>query len=103
MRVYIVAAFLAVATAAPAQLTPDTEAKIAAIADKVLHETGVPSASVGIVQGGKVVYTHAFGMARVEPAMAATPEMAYPIGSISKQFTASAVLLLQEQGMLSID
>jgi D-alanyl-D-alanine carboxypeptidase len=103
MRLSIVAALLAVATAAPAQLTPDTEAKVVAIADKVLHETGVPSASVGIVQGGKIVYTHAFGMARIEPALPAAPEMAYPIGSISKQFTAAAVLLLQEQGMLSID
>ena len=35
--------------------------------------------------------------------MAATPEMRYSIGSISKQFTATAILLLQEQGKLSLD
>lgn len=103
MRLFIVAALLAVATTAPAQLPPDTEAKVAAIAGKVLHETGVPSASVGIVQGGKIVYAKAFGMARIQPPLPAAAEMAYPIGSISKQFTSTAVLLLQEQGKLSID
>ena len=94
---------MALATVAPAQLTPDTEAKVATIAKNVLHETGVPSASVGIVQNGRVVYAQAFGMARIAPELPATADMAYPIGSISKQFTATAVLLLQEQGKLSID
>jgi D-alanyl-D-alanine carboxypeptidase len=94
---------LAFATAAPAQLTPDIEAKVAAIAANVLHDTGVPSASVGIVEKGQVVYARGFGMARIQPPLAASADMAYPIGSISKQFTATAVLLLQQQGKLSID
>jgi len=55
------------------------------------------------VQDGKIAYTKAYGMARVSPPMPATPDLAYPIGSISKQFTAVAVLLLQEQGKLNID
>jgi CubicO group peptidase (beta-lactamase class C family) len=99
---FLVLALLAVTTAANAQLSSDTEAKVAAIANKVLHETGVPSASVGIAQNGKIVYTGAFGLANVKPEKAAEPTMAYPIGSISKQFTATAVLLLQQQGKLSI-
>jgi CubicO group peptidase (beta-lactamase class C family) len=73
------------------------------IAVQVLEETGVPSASVAVVKGGKLVYTHAYGKARLEPATAATPEMRYSIGSISKQFTAAAILLLQEDGKLSLD
>jgi len=103
MRIAWIAVLLAVTTAGRAQLAPETEAKVASIANQVLHDTGVPSASVGIVENGQVVYAHAFGMARVEPQLAASPEMAYPIGSISKQFTATVVLLLQEQGKLSID
>jgi D-alanyl-D-alanine carboxypeptidase len=86
-----------------AQLTSATETRVAAIATEVLRSTGVPSASVGIVSGGKIVYTRAFGMAQIAPPLLASSEMAYPIGSISKQFTATAVLLLQEQGKLSID
>ena len=69
--------------------------------------TGVPSASIAVVQHGKLVYTHAYGFARLAttpaPAVPATPDMRYSIGSISKQFTAAAILLLQEQGKLSLD
>src|SRR5208337_330041 len=64
---------------------------------------GVPSASLAVVVGGKVAYLQAYGNARLEPRLAATPEMQYSVGSISKQFTAAAILLLQEQGKLSLD
>lgn len=93
----------AAAMPAVAQLSPDTEAKIASIAQSTLQETGVPSASVAVVQGGKVVYARAFGKADIASGKDATATMAYPIGSISKQFTAQAALLLQERGKLSID
>jgi D-alanyl-D-alanine carboxypeptidase len=103
MRLLFTAAFLAATLPASAQqLSPDTAAKVAAIAQKVLADSGVPSASVGIVQGGHVVYTQAFGLARVLPPIPAEASMAYPIGSISKQFTATAILVLQQQGKLSL-
>ncbi len=107
MRLLLTAALLAATTvAAPAacaqQLPADTAAKVAAIAQKVLADTGVPSASVGIVQDGHIVYTRAFGLARVSPPVPAEASMAYPIGSISKQFTAAAILILQQQGKLSL-
>jgi CubicO group peptidase (beta-lactamase class C family) len=73
------------------------------IAEQVLKETGVPSASVAVVKGGKLVYARAYGKVRLEPPLAATAEMRYSIGSISKQFTAAAILLLEEQGKLSLD
>jgi CubicO group peptidase (beta-lactamase class C family) len=103
MRMLAVALLLAAATAQAQQLSPDTAAKVAAIANDVLKQTGVPSASVSIVQGGRVVYAQAFGLADIASHKPATAAMAYPIGSISKQFTATAVLLLQQQGKLSID
>jgi CubicO group peptidase (beta-lactamase class C family) len=88
-------------------ISPDLRSQIDRIAGQVLEATGVPSASVAIVQHGKLVYTHAYGFARLaagsSPAVPATPAMRYSIGSISKQFTATAILLLQEQGKLSID
>ena len=73
------------------------------IATQVLEQTDVPSASIAIVQHGKLVYTHAYGKARLQPPVPATPVMRYSIGSISKQFTAAAILLLQEDGKLSLD
>jgi CubicO group peptidase (beta-lactamase class C family) len=88
-------------------ISPDLRARIDRIAAQVLEQTGVPSASVAVVQHGKLVYTHAYGSARLAtdsaPAIPATPEMRYSIGSISKQFTATAILLLQEQKKLSLD
>ena len=98
------ACLLPVASAlAQKTVTPDTASGIDAAAADVLKSTGTPSASVAVVQGGKIAYVKAYGMARLEPAMAAAPEMQYSIGSISKQFTASMILLLQQDGKLKLD
>ena len=79
------------------------KAKIDETVHRVLDKTGVPSALLGIVQDGRVIYTAAYGKATVQPDIQATPQMHYPIGSISKQFTAACVLLLQQQGKLTVD
>ena len=84
-------------------LDPALKTRIDEIANDVLKQTGVPSASVAIVKGGKLVYANAYGNARLDPPTPATADMRYSIGSISKQFTAAAILLLQEQGKLSLD
>jgi len=83
----------------PAELT----ARIDKLATDSLAQSGVPSASIAIVKDGQIVYLKAYGDARLESKTAATPEMRYSIGSISKQFTAAAVLMLQEQRKLSLD
>ena len=77
--------------------------QVDSIASAVLASTGVPSASVAVVRHGRVVYAHAYGSAKLDPNLAATPDMLYGIGSISKQFTAATVLLLQQEGKLSLD
>ena len=84
-------------------LSADMQSKVDAAVHDVLAKTSVPSASVGIVQGGRVVFTKAYGHARLTPPMLATTDLHYAVGSISKQFTAACVLLLQEDGKLSID
>src|SRR6266851_2013683 len=84
-------------------LPPDLQQKIDQLATDTLARTGVPSASVAIVKNGQLVYTNAYGDARLDPKTPATTKMRYSIGSISKQFTATAILLLQEQGKLSLD
>ena len=86
-----------------AQLSPDLQKQVDDIATQTLASTGVPSASLAIVKDGRIAYARAYGDAKLDPAAAATPEMRYCIGSISKQFTAAAVLLLAEQGKLSLD
>jgi len=95
--------FWASPSVAQAQLSPDLRQKIDKIATDTLSSSGVPSASLAIVTDGRIAYVKAYGDARLEPKVAATPQMQYSIGSISKQFTAAAVLLLQEQGKLSLE
>src|ERR1041385_2028987 len=88
---------------AQGDLSPALRSRIDNLATDALAESGVPSASIAVVKDGKIVYLHAYGSARLEPKTPATSEMRYSIGSISKQFTAVAMLLLQEQGKLSLD
>ena len=93
---------LCLAIAGTAQTT-SSDPKIDAIANEVLQKTGVPSASIALVKDGKLVYVHAYGDAKLDPKTPSASSMRYSIGSISKQFTATAILLLQEQGKLSLD
>jgi D-alanyl-D-alanine carboxypeptidase len=88
---------------AQTELTIEMQQKIDKLAHDALAKTGVPSASVAIVKDGRIAYLHAYGNARLDPETPAKPEMRYSIGSISKQFTAAGILLLQEQGKLSLD
>jgi len=84
-------------------IDPAIKTRVDATAAGVMEQYGVPSASVAVVQGGKLVYTRAYGRAHIAPDKSATPDMRYSIGSISKQFTAAAILILQEQGKLKLD
>ncbi len=103
----VVVCSLALAPAIVAQaeptLSPQLRSSIDQTAQQVLKSTGVPSASVAVVQDGKIAYLQAYGAAKLDPQTAATPAMRYSIGSISKQFTATAILLLAEEGKLSLD
>ena len=75
------------------------EAKIA----KMLAESGAPSISIAIVEHGELAYAKAFGNAALDPKRAADAQTRYAVGSISKQFTAAAILLLAQEGKLSLD
>ena len=90
-------------SSAQTQLPSDITEKIDKLATDTLARTGVPSASVAVVKDGQIAYVKAYGDAKLEPKTAATSQMRYSIGSISKQFTAAAVMMLQEQRKLSLD
>src|SRR5262245_21587795 len=96
--VAVVVLLATVVTNAQSQLSTDLREKIDKLALDTLTRTGVPSASIAVVKDGQIVYVKAYGEARLDPRTPATSTMRYSIGSISKQFTAVAILLLQEQG-----
>jgi CubicO group peptidase (beta-lactamase class C family) len=62
-----------------------------------------PGCAVGVGVGGKPVLERAYGMADLERGVPNTPDTIFEAGSVSKQFTAAAVLLLAREGKLSID
>ncbi len=64
---------------------------------------GGPGASVLVLRDGETVVRRSYGLADVENHVAATPATDYRLASVSKQFTAAAILLLAEQGALGLD
>jgi CubicO group peptidase (beta-lactamase class C family) len=94
---------IAISGSVAGQLPQATVDRIDTIATKALADAGAPSASVAVVKDGQIAYVKAYGNARLEPATAASPEMRYSIGSVSKQFLAGALLLLVQEGKLSLD
>jgi D-alanyl-D-alanine carboxypeptidase len=71
--------------------------------ESVISATGIPSASIALVEHGQIVYLRAYGKARLEPPVPATPEMPYSVGSVSKQFTAALILMLAEDGKMTLN
>jgi D-alanyl-D-alanine carboxypeptidase len=102
LRLSLAALLLTTAPAAAQQLTSEQTAKVDRIVADALASSQVPSASIAIVRDGKIVYAKAYG--DQGPGMARTSADAkYPIASISKQFTAAALLSLEDEGKLSLD
>ena len=100
----IIFATLARPASVAAQTTGPLDAQEESKISKMLAAGGVPSISISIVEeNGKTVYAKALGEASLSPERAATPQTRYAIGSISKQFTAAAILLLAEERKLSLD
>lgn len=67
------------------------------------NRTDAPGGVVGIVQDGKLIYAKGFGMASLELRAPMGVDSAVDIGSVSKQFAAMCILLLEEEGKLSLD
>jgi D-alanyl-D-alanine carboxypeptidase len=66
------------------------------------YRPGQPGAAVIAVKDGKVVFRKGYGMANLELGVEIKPDMVFRLGSITKQFTAVAILMLAEQGKLSL-
>jgi CubicO group peptidase (beta-lactamase class C family) len=62
-----------------------------------------PGCSLGVFRGGTIRYARGYGMANLELGVANSPHTVFDVGSVSKQFTAMSILLLQKDGKLNID
>jgi D-alanyl-D-alanine carboxypeptidase len=88
---------------ASAPLDASARARLDATALAWLTRTAAPSVSIAIVRDGKLLYTRAYGAARLEPRTPATEDTRYAVDSITKEFTAATLLLLVEQKKLSLE
>jgi CubicO group peptidase (beta-lactamase class C family) len=100
MRLMVIA--LLVAACATGGAMHDRRAQIDALMRDYNDPHG-PGASVLVVRGGAVVIRRSYGKADLEAGVVATPKTNFRLASVTKQFTAMAILILADRGKLSLD
>ena len=106
LRFTAVLVALALPRIASAQYVIGARDEKALRADSVFRQfdrTDSPGCALGVYQDGVVRYARGYGLASLEQAVPLSPRTVLDVGSISKQFTAMAILLLQKDGKLSLD
>jgi CubicO group peptidase (beta-lactamase class C family) len=96
-------ALVLTAVSGPLPLTPAMKARIDTIVKNELARQYVPGAQVAIAENGRVVYAKGYGYRAVGSRLPVDPQTSFAIGSVTKQFTAAAIMLLQQQGKLNVD
>jgi CubicO group peptidase (beta-lactamase class C family) len=87
---------------AGAQAAAQTQA-VDAVVQKSMQTRQFPGVSIAVVKDGKVVVAKGYGFADVEKSIKATEQTIYQLASVTKQFTAAAILLLVDDGKVSLD
>ena len=90
------------AASAPLPISPQEAQKIDALFDK-WSKPDTPGCALGVVQDGATIYQHNYGLADVEHLIPITGSTVFEVGSVTKQFTAFAIYLLEKEGRLSLD
>src|SRR5215475_8073113 len=104
--VYLVIAALLIGISASAQEGGKDANSLNAKVDAIFAQYDKPDSpgcALGVIKDGKLVYARGYGMANLEHNIPNGPKLVYDIGSTSKQFTAASILLLAQQGKLSLD
>jgi len=98
--------FLLVSRLASAQTPVAPTSDLTERVDKVFEKwnrTDSPGCALSVVKDGRIVYKHGYGMADLDHNVTITPSTVFHVASMSKQFTAASILLLAQQGKLSLD
>jgi len=94
---------LAASPAFAQSLRPDTERAIDQAMGASIESGWAAGGAVAVMRGGEVVFSRGYGMANLETGTPVSPDTVFRIGSLTKQFTAAAILLLCEDGLISLD
>ena len=92
-------------TIASARAKPDSASikEVDAAVLQQMKDQHIPGLSIAVVRDGAVIKAAGYGYANIEASAPAKPETVFAAGSITKQFVASAIMLLQEQGKVGLD
>ena len=105
IRVAVIAAGVFVITAS-ASLGQSVTAEQSKKVDEIFAKwdrTDSPGCALSVMQGGKIIYKRAYGMANLDYDVILTTDTPFHVASISKQFTAASIVLLEQDGKLSFD
>jgi CubicO group peptidase (beta-lactamase class C family) len=86
-------------------LSPTTE-DVSARVDRLFAEWNkpdTPGASIAVIRDGRIVLSKGYGSANLEYGAAVTPDTVFHVASVSKQFTAMALVLLEQDGKLTLE
>ena len=85
------------------QAQPDVFPEVREKIVRLIDDKKVPSLSLAVVKNGEIIWEEAFGLVNLEKKTTATPETLYPIASATKPFTATALMILVERGLVDLD
>jgi CubicO group peptidase (beta-lactamase class C family) len=107
LKIYLFGLFLSLiltnGTKLWAQALPDSVVKKVNSLFDNWDKTQSPGCAVGIVRNDSLIFSKGYGMANLEYAISNSPQTVYHLASVSKQFTAYAIILLAQQGKLKLD
>ncbi|MGH9857622.1 MAG: serine hydrolase domain-containing protein, partial [Acidobacteriota bacterium] len=70
---------------------------------KEMEKRKIPGLSIAVMKDGKIIKAQGYGFSNLEHQVPAKPETIYQSGSVGKQFTATAVMMLVEEGKINLD
>src|SRR6185369_15761946 len=82
---------------------PELSGDLAALVRRLMARDQIPGVAVGVVERGELVFAHGFGYRDVDDRLPVTLDTLFPLGSCSKAFTATAIALLADEGMIALD
>jgi CubicO group peptidase (beta-lactamase class C family) len=77
-------------------------AKVDAFIKNEMQKQKIPGVSLGVIKNGRLIYANGYGFANVEHKVAVKPETIFQSGSVGKQFTSMAIMILVEEGKVEV-
>ena len=102
---FVICVLVGVVAAAGSKLAAadDVDGKVDAFVQGEQQRQRIPGVAVGVYRDGKLTRAQGYGLANVEWGAAVTPDTIFQSGSVGKQFTATAVMMLVEEGKVGLD